>query len=313
MGDSQKVASEFSGLDFGDQRLNKRYLHTMEKLNDKPEFSIHGACGSWAESMAAYRLFENDKVTSEEILASHRSAVVNRMSQYRRVFVLQDTTGLSYGSHIAVEDLGSLAQGSHGSKAKGLFVHSALVLGEQGVPLGLLGQIIWSRAQLTMKDDLFFSEFNRWMRLLEETLVSGQLLEQTQVITVTDREASFNEFIELASSYERSHFIVRAKSSRTDKVEKENLAELREKAPLLGEVQIKVPAKSRRGRSKNRKTEGGHPKRLARVQIRSQKNIQLKKDLFVNAVWVELPPARSAGRFLKVSIFDLTRMFFSKS
>lgn len=65
--------SEFQGLSFGDKRLEKRMLKVAEQLSSKLQSPIYAATSDWASAKAAYRLFDNSKVTPENILAPHRA------------------------------------------------------------------------------------------------------------------------------------------------------------------------------------------------------------------------------------------------
>ena len=53
------VAQEFARADLCDKRLDRRLLKTAEQLAKSPSSPINEACGSWASTQAAYRLFNN--------------------------------------------------------------------------------------------------------------------------------------------------------------------------------------------------------------------------------------------------------------
>ena len=55
--------------------------------------SINAACGGWAETTAAYRFFDNEKVTPEKLLAPHVAATIERMQGQPVVLLVQDTAG----------------------------------------------------------------------------------------------------------------------------------------------------------------------------------------------------------------------------
>ena len=62
---------EFEQVNLGDQRLNKRLKQLAEDLSAVPEATINQASQDWVATKAAYRFFDNDKVTSEQILSPH--------------------------------------------------------------------------------------------------------------------------------------------------------------------------------------------------------------------------------------------------
>ena len=67
---------ELKGVDLGDQRLNQRAVKLLNKLSEQSTESIPKACRGWQETKAAYRFFDNSKVTAEKILAPHIAATI---------------------------------------------------------------------------------------------------------------------------------------------------------------------------------------------------------------------------------------------
>ena len=54
---------EVAGAKFGDKRLDVRFAIVLSELGDRPILSIPAACGGRAEMKAAYRFFDNGKVS----------------------------------------------------------------------------------------------------------------------------------------------------------------------------------------------------------------------------------------------------------
>lgn len=90
------IKDEFKTSSLGDHRLNKRCIILMNQLSNQRMLSIPSCTNGWHETKAAYRFFENGKVTSAAILAPHKDALEKRAQEYERVFLLQDTTELNY-------------------------------------------------------------------------------------------------------------------------------------------------------------------------------------------------------------------------
>ena len=63
------VLAETSSADLGDERLNRRLELVLRRLADQPEKSIPGALRGWSETQAAYRFFDDEKVTAEKVLS----------------------------------------------------------------------------------------------------------------------------------------------------------------------------------------------------------------------------------------------------
>jgi hypothetical protein len=83
---------EMGHVDLRDKRLEARAIILLDNLGSKPLETIPVACQGWAETKAAYRFFDNDKVTASKILAPHIQATLKRMQSYSTVLLIQDTT-----------------------------------------------------------------------------------------------------------------------------------------------------------------------------------------------------------------------------
>jgi hypothetical protein len=73
------TGSEFEKIELGDTRLERRLRGVAEDLSQQPEYPINLASGDAAATKAAYRLFANEKVTADKILACHRKRTLARM------------------------------------------------------------------------------------------------------------------------------------------------------------------------------------------------------------------------------------------
>jgi len=73
------AVEEMHGVDLGDKRLTKRLLKLLNILGNNSFSSTPSACGGWAETKAAYRFFDNAKVTADKIISPHKKATLERM------------------------------------------------------------------------------------------------------------------------------------------------------------------------------------------------------------------------------------------
>ena len=78
-GSVEWLREEFTGVDLGDKRLDRRLMKTAELLGKSPLSPINEECGDWASTQAAYRLFNNGKASPEAIREPHVAATVKRM------------------------------------------------------------------------------------------------------------------------------------------------------------------------------------------------------------------------------------------
>ena len=91
------VREEFAHADLADKRLNHRLVKTAEHLARSPLSPINEACGDWASTQAAYRLFDNARASPQAILAPHVRETAKRMAGCGGpVLVMQDTVFFSY-------------------------------------------------------------------------------------------------------------------------------------------------------------------------------------------------------------------------
>ena len=88
------LMDEVQGAVFGDRRLTTRLGRLIEELGAKPTMSVPAATRGRAEMEAAYRFFDNDKVSPQRILQPHIEATRERISKAEVALLVQDTTEL---------------------------------------------------------------------------------------------------------------------------------------------------------------------------------------------------------------------------
>jgi Transposase DNA-binding/Transposase Tn5 dimerisation domain len=252
------VCEEFAGVDLSDKRLDRRLIKTAEQLASSPASPINEACGDWASTQAAYRLFDNGNASPEVILAPHIQATVKRMAAVGgAVLSIQDTVFFSYGQHPKTRGLGPIGS-SNSEHERGLIMHNALAFTASGVPLGLLSQNIWARQAVPEEGyqekierlqctPIEEKESSKWLQALRETLQRAP--RGVQVITVADRESDFFEFLTQAKE-QRARFLIRARTDRLLVPEEsagfESLLEALARAKVLGTLAVKVPGNGKR-------------------------------------------------------------------
>lgn len=263
------VAQEFSGVDLSDRRLNRRLVSTAQKLAKAPLSPINAACGDWAATQAAYRLFDNEKATPEAILAPHTEETVKRMvAEGGTVLVLQDTVFFSYAKHPKTQGLGPIGS-SNEDHDRGLVMHNALALTTTGVPLGILSQRTWARKEVPEEGyqekierlqctRIEEKESSKWLVGLSET--RAQRVPGVQTVTVADRESDLFELFTQAKE-EHAKYLIRARSDRQlvgeDSAGYESISEAINAAPLLGTLPVDIPGNQKR------------KKRTATVEVRT--------------------------------------------
>jgi len=254
---------EFSKIEFGDKRLKVRFLKIATQFSKKSEAPINQACEDWADTKAAYRFFNNQKVSSGKILSEHCKRTKIRAEYLDTILAIQDTCYLSYTNHPKTEGLCKIR-----GNVKGLVMHTAFGVSPAGLPIGILHQKIWSRKPDLKKSRNYRfipieeKEPFKWINALRETvnlLTSSQ--QKKKIISIADREADVFEFMVEHKNLGTS-FIIRAKSNRPINKNKkrsktkENLWEHMEKLQPSAVLEVEVPEKK------------GQPKRIAKVMLR---------------------------------------------
>ncbi len=116
-------------------------------LAEHPSESVPQASESGSQSQSIYRFWANERVKPEQILASHRASVIERMQGHEVVLASQDTTDLDFSSLKQTSGLGFINQ----SYQQGIKVHSCIAMSGSGEALGVLHQHTWSGAERTGK------------------------------------------------------------------------------------------------------------------------------------------------------------------
>ena len=307
------IEQELRTVRLADQRLNSRYRVVLDRLSSKPTSSIPAACDGWAETQAAYRSFDNDRITPEQLLQPHYGATLERIRQHPVVLIAQDTT--EFDLTRAREKIGGpLGDDKHW----GLHDHVALAVTPQRLALGVVSSFTWARdpedfhkRREARYKPIEAKESHRWLEGHRRACVVAAQCPQTQVVRLSDSEGDVYECLTAAASIEgpKAEWIVRACQDRSlagDAGGK--LRTYTASGPVPGTLKIEVsmrPAQSHDG-SKRRQARGA---RTATVTVQSCRVTlqapwrpdQKLADAAVNAVLVrevDPPPGEPAIEWL---------------
>ena len=227
-----RTENEFGNVDFGDDRLNRRFAIIVEQLSQNAGQLINLACEDWAATKAAYRFFDNSKVSPTQISNAHVQATLRRAelqisNTEETLLVIQDTTYLNYSHHPSTTGLGEISgwkdrnPGGGKMEVSGLLLHSSLALTTEGVPLGFLDQKLWTRTKpigLITKSKKNMTripieqkESFRWLEAMRN--VATAISKPSQVIHIGDRESDIFEFFHEARE-QKSNFLVRIRDAQ---------------------------------------------------------------------------------------------------
>lgn len=302
---SHWIEQEFALVDLGDKRLDKRLCRVVERMWQSPQSSTSAACRTWSETMAAYRLFENEAVTADQILAAHRQQVAARCRDAKVVLHIQDTTELDYSSKKALKGTGPLSELSR----QGFFAHSQYVVQEDGLPLGLWHSHICVRdpqehgdSKLRKQLPIQEKESYRWLQGYRGACDLQGLSPDLKVISMGDRENDIYEVFEehqqrLKLNKPAADWIIRSNQDRRlipqGKTQDEELLKIHsrvQQAPVLGTKALSLTAKKQ-----FKKVKGNH-----QVRLRSARDAVLE----IRACQVELrPPFRKGEKLSAISLW----------
>ena len=242
-----------------DARLTARALRLASDLAAHPALSLSSLYVSdWAGLKAAYRFFDNPKVTPAKLLEPHQAATWERGASEGLVLIAQDTTSFNFTHHAATTGLGPIGSGTE----QGFLLHSALALTTAGVPLGLVAQIVWARDPETRGKSarrkqlpIEAKESYRWLQVQQQ--IADHVPNGTRTVLMGDRESDIYDLF-IMPRHPGQELLVRAAWDRklVDPPE-QHLWAAAEAAAVIGTMTITVPSKP------------GRPERQALLALRS--------------------------------------------
>jgi hypothetical protein len=216
------VVEEMKSADLNDKRLNKRLEELLSALGERPTASIPAACGGYADMLAAYRFFDNAKVTFERVLAAHCERTRERVGAQPVVLLIQDTTELDFTRpEQQMEGAGFL----DGSARRGAYLHPLVAFTPDGTPLGTCWARVWTREepvdettaeykQRRKQRSLAEKESQRWIEGLQQAREVARQATTTQCICIADSEADIYELFTEPRGERPVEWIVRACQDR---------------------------------------------------------------------------------------------------
>lgn len=275
------VLEETQTADFNDRRLDARFRVVLSQLAERPVASIPAAAGGYAETAAAYRFFDNDRVDLPTVLAPHHEATRQRMRAQPVVLLVQDTTEIELTRpEQQVVGAGPL----HGGTRVGVLLHLLHGFTPDGTPLGTVHAETWVRPPEPLSPEQHASqrpieekESQRWVDALRVAQTEGRHLPETRIVCIADSEADIYELLAEAQAEPRAaDWIVRAAQDRALATEESPAAaaasSVRERLlqqPVLYTRDIAVRGRRAKVRCSKRGREQPRQSRTATVEIRA--------------------------------------------
>lgn len=272
-----ELACELAGGDFGDARLNRRAHCLAQTLGRHPNLSIPAALKSRADIEGAYRFFNNDSVTPDRIFEGHIQATYHRLDSLDFALLVQDTTEIDLTRpQQQVEGAGPMDCESR----RGAFFHPMIAFDAAGVPLGIVGQKIWTRegisratkaekAKIRRETPIQDKESYRWIEGLRWAEKAAAACTQTTLVCIGDSESDIYELFAAATASEQPnlHLLVRAGQNRNT-TDKQDWAEQVRSTAKIGDQTVAVRARIAKTNAPKSARSRAREARTAELEIR---------------------------------------------
>lgn len=200
----------FGGCELGDRRRTERLVKLAEQCASRPDGSTPDQTESWADCKAAYRLFDEEDVTFDAIIAPHTQQTRQQGEPGEILLLVNDTTQVNYGLRRQIRGVGRTGKGF----GQGFFLHSAMMMNAgDGCIRGMAGQILFLRGRKRPKQE---HSNTRRRSPDRESVVWGNLVDQVgspppgvKWVHVNDRGSDdFEVFCRILA--QRCDFVIRA-------------------------------------------------------------------------------------------------------
>lgn len=268
---------EMASVDLGDERLDDRVVTVLSALGSRPNVSIPAACGGRAEMQAAYRFFDNDKVTFEKVLEPHVERSRERVARQKTALLVQDTTEIDVTRpEQEMKGIGTL----DGSRV-GFLLHEMQAFTTEGTPLGTVWAEIVNRtdgvAQVSaqsraerQRKPIEEKESLRWLTGLRQARELAQQTPDTQCICVADSEADIYEVLAEPRGERPVHWLIRAGQDRAlEDCGPQHLRDQVLTTPLLYKVDLLIRGRKAKTAIEDRARRQNRVTRQAQVEVRA--------------------------------------------
>lgn len=272
------VKAEILGADLGDTRLEDRFAILLSDMGSRPNLSIPAACLGRAEIKAAYRFFDNAKVTFEKVLEPHFARTKDRMVEQQVVLLVQDTTEVDLTRpEQDVDGVGDL----DGSR-RGFLLHEMQAFTPDGIPLGTVWAEVLNRIEgvshapaaekgrKRKQTPIEDKESLRWLTGLRHARQVAQGLPGVQCVCVADSESDIYEIFAEPRGERPVQWLIRACQDRALECDAAPL--LRDQvlaATPLYEVELLIRGRRARTAAEDRARRQNRETRQANVEVRA--------------------------------------------
>ena len=277
----QWIESEFATLELGHALRHKRVKTIIEQFSSAAE-SQPDACKDEAALKALYRVAKNPKIPASAILNAHHQASIERTAEHAVVVLAQDTTLADLTKpNRQVQGAGPLES----NDKYGFFLHPLYAISEEGIPLGIVDHVLWSRESILTglnqpeKDRLRKQacyeekESCRWLEMFQSGEQIARANPQTHYINVADSESDIHElFLEIDDQASNHDFIFRCCQNRAlvaPDGQPSSVDEALAGCKILAQSEANISERVSRIAGETRPRRKSRPARVAQIGIRA--------------------------------------------
>jgi hypothetical protein len=199
--DAERWAKKtFGASKLKDIRRTARAVKAATRMAENASASLPAQMQTWKETMALYRLLDEDDVTFEALMQPHWQQTREQIETRPLVLLVQDTTEVDLSHHPTTKDLGQVGN----ERGRGLYLQTVLaVLPESGEVLGCAMQEPFVRTPApaaetrSKRRQRTERETDVWMRLVTRL---GSFPPEATIVHVGDRGADMFPFCRGLSS-----------------------------------------------------------------------------------------------------------------
>lgn len=196
---------EMRTVNLRDKRLDNRIAEVLSDFGERPTASIPAACGGYNEMTAAYRLFDNEKVTYAGVMEPHAEETIKRVAAEPIALFVQDTTEFDFTRpNSEMKGAGYL---DSSESRRGMFVHLLEAFTAAQVPLGAVwskeiirdeppeGKPAEEKTKQRQETPIEEKESMRWLEGLRETNRAAREVPNTRCVCIGDSESDIYEVL----------------------------------------------------------------------------------------------------------------------
>lgn len=250
----QSILPPFEVPIFDDKRLDNRAYSLINRMVQSESSVINRIFGTFSEKVGAYRMLNNKKTKTEQIIRSMSSYCHSNITEGIHYLCLQDTTEINFEAHRERMSKKQCKLGLVSNNQIGCFLHPMLVINAQsGTPVGFASVKVWSRNpdKLSSKDKAYKNlpiEKKESYRWVEAGKKAHKLMGKEALVTViSDRESDIYNFISDVPNA-NTHILIRSNQDRCLETEEKLLKETMQQSMIRHTYQIELTNEGRKKR-----------------------------------------------------------------